>query len=129
MNTFIENQELEIKDIEKGSTHTIEDILFETNSSTIDPSSKLVLEAFASWLNYNGDIEIEIQGHTDDVGGEDDNLALSKDRAFSVMEYLIELKVSASRLSFKGYGESQPKFENNSELNRSKNRRTDFLIL
>ena len=129
MNTFIENQELEIKDIEKGSTHTIEDILFETNSSTIDPSSKLVLEAFASWLNYNGDIKIEIQGHTDDVGGEDDNLALSKDRAFSVMEYLIELKVSASRLSFKGYGESQPKFENNSELNRSKNRRTDFLIL
>ena len=128
-NTFIENQELEIKDIEKGSTHTIEDILFETNSSTIDPSSKLVLEAFASWLNYNGDIKIEIQGHTDDVGGEDDNLALSKDRAFSVMEYLIELKVSASRLSFKGYGESQPKFENNSELNRSKNRRTDFLIL
>ena len=89
----------------------------------------MVLEAFASWLNYNGDIKIEIQGHTDDVGGEDDNLALSKDRAFSVMEYLIELKVSASRLSFKGYGESQSKFENNSELNRSKNRRTDFLIL
>ncbi|MEC8603199.1 MAG: OmpA family protein, partial [Bacteroidota bacterium] len=127
--TFIEDQELEITDIKKGSTHTIQDILFETNSSTIDPASKLVLEAFAAWMNENKEIKIEIQGHTDDVGGEDDNLALSKDRAFSVMEFLIELKVVASRLSFKGYGESQPKYENSSDSNRSKNRRTDFLIL
>ena len=127
--TFIEDQELEITDIKKGSTHTIQDILFETNSSTIDPASKLVLEAFAAWMNENKEIKIEIQGHTDDVGAEDDNLALSKDRAFSVMEFLIELKVVASRLSFKGYGESQPKYENSSDSNRSKNRRTDFLIL
>ena len=89
----------------------------------------MVLEAFAAWMNENKEIKIEIQGHTDDVGAEDDNLALSKDRAFSVMEFLIELKVVASRLSFKGYGESQPKYENSSESNRSKNRRTDFLIL
>ncbi len=127
--TFIEGQELEIKNIEKGSTHTIQDILFETNSSKIDPSSELVLEAFASWLNLNPDIEIEIQGHTDDVGGEDDNLALSKDRAFSVMEFLINQNVLASRMKFKGYGELTPKFKNDSNLNRTKNRRTDFLIL
>ena len=127
--TFIEGQELEIKNIEKGSTHTIQDILFETNSSKIDPSSELVLEAFASWLNLNPDIEIEIQGHTDDVGGEDDNLALSKDRAFSVMEFLINQNVLASRMKFKGYGGLTPKFKNDSNLNRTKNRRTDFLIL
>ena len=77
----------------------------------------------------NSDINIEIQGHTDDVGGEEDNLALSKDRAFSVMEFLILEEVSPARIKFKGYGESLPKFENDSNINRSKNRRTDFLIL
>ena len=127
--TFLDNQELEIKNIEKGSSHTIQDILFEINSSKIDPSSELVLEAFASWLITNSDINIELQGHTDDVGGEEDNLALSKDRAFSVMEFLIKKDVAPSRMKFKGYGELVPKFENDSNINRSKNRRTDFLIL
>ena len=127
--TFFKGENLEIKDIEKGSSHTIEDILFETNSSKIDPSSELVLEAFASWLNANEAINIEIQGHTDDIGAQEDNLALSKDRAFSVMEFLIKLDVSPSRLKFKGYGELQPKYDNDNKENRSKNRRTDFLIL
>ena len=127
--TFFKGENLEIKDIEQGSSHTIEDILFETNSSKIDPSSELVMEAFASWLNANEAINIEIQGHTDDIGAQEDNLALSKDRAFSVMEFLIKLDVSPSRLKFKGYGELQPKYDNDNKENRSKNRRTDFLIL
>ena len=127
--TFFKGENLEIKDIEQGSSHTIEDILFETNSSKIDPSSELVLEAFASWLNANEAINIEIQGHTDDIGAQEDNLALSKDRAFSVMEFLIKLDVSPSRLKFKGYGELQPKYDNDNKENRFKNRRTDFLIL
>ena len=63
------------------------------------------------------------------MGGEDDNLALSKDRPFSVMEFLIKKNVSPSRMKFKGYGELAPKFKNDSNINRSKNRRTDFLIL
>ena len=119
--TQLKSRKLTIKDIE--------DILFETNSSKIDTSSELVLEAFASWLNANEAINIEIQGHTDDIGAEEDNLALSKDRAFSVMEFLIKLDVSPSRLKFKGYGELQPKYDNDNKENRSKNRRTDFLIL
>ena len=127
--TFVKDQELEIKDIQKGSTYTIKDILFKTNSSEIDPSSELVLDAFGDWLSNNPDLKIEIQGHTDDVGAEEDNYALSKDRAFTVMEYLSTTGVESSRMQFKGFGENAPKYDNNSPGNRAKNRRTDFLIL
>ena len=127
--TFIKDEELEIKDIKKGSTHTIKDILFKTNSSEIDPSSELVLDAFADWLGDNPELKIEIQGHTDNVGAEEDNFALSKDRAFTVMEYLSGAGVDSSRMKFKGFGENAPKFDNDTQENRAKNRRTDFLIL
>ncbi len=127
--TFLKDEALEIKTVKKGSTHTINDILYKTNSSEIDPDSKLVLQGFAQWLKENPTINIEIQGHTDDLGSDSDNLALSQDRAFSVMVYLTKQGIPASRVKFKGYGESKPKFPNNSDQNRAKNRRTDFLIL
>jgi len=128
--TFIKEQEIEIKEIKKGSKHTINDILFGSNSSEIDDASKLVLKGFANWLNQNPSLKIEIQGHTDDIGKDADNLALSQDRAYSVMEYLsVEGGIKASRIKFKGYGETKPKVPNTSASNRKKNRRTDFLIL
>ncbi len=127
--TFIKDEEIEIKDIKKGSAHTINDILFKTNSSEIDPKSELVLKGFAAWLKDNPKISIEIQGHTDDLGSDADNLALSQDRAFSVMEFITKQGIPASRVKFKGYGESQPKVPNTSPENRAKNRRTDFKIL
>lgn len=127
--TFIKDQELEVKSIKKGATFTIDDILFKTNSSELDQKSLLVLKGFANWLKDNKDIKIEIQGHTDDLGSDMDNLALSQDRAFSVMEYLASQGIPASRMTFKGYGETQPKVANDSPENRAKNRRTDFKVL
>ena len=87
----VKNKDLEIKKVTNGESYTLNDILYETNSSKIVSSSKLVLDAFADWLKNNVDLQIEIQGHTDDVGSDDDNQALSMDRAFSVMEYLLML--------------------------------------
>jgi outer membrane protein OmpA-like peptidoglycan-associated protein len=108
---------------------SLNDILYKTNSSEIDPASKLVLQGFAQWLKENPTITIEIQGHTDDLGSDADNLALSQDRAFSVMTFLAAQGIPASRIKFKGYGETKPKFPNTSDDNRRENRRTDFLIL
>ena len=59
---------------------------------------------------------------------EKENLALSIDRAFSVMEYLLNNGIEKDRLRFKGYGETNPKVPNNSTKSRAINRRTDFLI-
>lgn len=127
--TFLKDEELEVKSIKKGSTFTINDILYKTNSSELDKKSLLVLNGFANWLKDNPNIKIEIQGHTDDLGADADNLALSQDRAFTVMEYLSTQGIPTSRMKFKGYGETKPKVPNNSDANRAKNRRTDFKIL
>lgn len=128
-NTFVKDQKLEIRDIKKGETYTINDIKYKTNSSEISEDSKLVLDGFADWLLENPDIKIEIQGHTDDLGNDADNLALSQDRAYSVMEYLAERGLKLKRMKFKGYGETRPKVPNTSPENRAINRRTDFKIL
>ena len=127
-NTVVKEKQIDVKPTEKGEAYTINDILFESNSSKLKESSKIVLDGFVDWLLVNKELNIEIQGHTDDVGPDKANLALSMDRSFSVMEYLIKNGVEKSRLKFKGYGESNPKVPNSSSKSRSINRRTDFLI-
>ena len=127
-NTVVKEKQIDVKPMEKGKAYTINDILFESNSSKLKESSKIVLDGFVDWLLVNKELNIEIQGHTDDVGPDKANLALSMDRSFSVMEYLIKNGVEKSRLKFKGYGESNPKVPNTSSKSRSINRRTDFLI-
>ena len=127
-NTVIKDKEIEVNEIEKGKPYTLNDILYETNSSKLMNSSKIVLDGFSNWLITNDDFNIEIQGHTDNIGSSDANMALSMDRAFSVMEYLIGKGIEKSRLRFKGYGETSPKASNETKEGRMKNRRTDFLI-
>ena len=126
--TVVKQKEIDVQLIEKGQSYTINDILFESNSSKLKESSKIVLDGFSDWLIKNKKLNIEIQGHTDDVGPNKANLALSMDRSFSVMEYLLEKGISKERLLFKGYGETKPKVPNNSSKSRMINRRTDFLI-
>ena len=127
-NTVVKEKQIDVKPMEKGEAYTINDILFESNSSKLKESSKIVLDGFVDWLLVNKELNIEIQGHTDDIGPDKANLALSMDRSFSVMEYLIKNGVEKSRLKFKGFGESNPKVPNTSSKSRSINRRTDFLI-
>jgi outer membrane protein OmpA-like peptidoglycan-associated protein len=126
--TVIKEKEIEINAIEKGKAYTINDIVYETNSSNLLGSSKIVLDGFSEWLKSNSALNIEIQGHTDNVGSNNANMALSMDRAFSVMEYLISNGIDTSRVKFKGYGETLPKASNDTDKGRSTNRRTDFLI-
>lgn len=127
-NTVVKEKQIDVKPMEKGEAYTINDILFESNSSKLKESSKIVLDGFVDWLLVNKELNIEIQGHTDDIGPDKANLALSMDRSFSVMEYLLDNGVDKSRLKFKGYGETNPKVPNTSSKSRSTNRRTDFLI-
>lgn len=125
----IEAKTMKVAELEVGDSYTIEDVLYQSNSAELMSESIIVLEGFAQYLLQNASIEIEIQGHTDDVGNDDNNLALSKDRAFTVLEFLLGKGIKASRLSFKGFGESSPKAPNDSIVNRAKNRRTDFKIV
>jgi outer membrane protein OmpA-like peptidoglycan-associated protein len=115
--------------LKAGKTYNIKDILYGTDSYELTNTTKLILKRFAEYLTENASLKIAIQGHTDDLGDDNKNLALSESRAKAVMEYLIEEGVEKERLSSKGFGEKQPKFPNNSDANRAKNRRTEFLLL
>ncbi len=119
---------LEVKEIKVGVPYTINDILFATNSSELSNRSKFILRQFSDFLNEHPSSKILIQGHTDDVGDPDRNMVLSQERAEAVKNYLVELRISPDRLKAKGYGVTMPKVPNNSDANRAKNRRTDFVI-
>lgn len=124
----IRENDLNIKEIKLGEAYTINDILYTTNSAVLKSKSKFILKGFARFLMENPSISVAIQGHTDDVGDDNQNLKLSEDRAQVVQAFLVSLGVKKDRLSAKGYGETMPKVENTSDTNRAKNRRTDFVI-
>lgn len=126
--TVIKGNELSVRPLEAGTAYTINDILFATSSYALNDKSKFILKQFARFLKENPSITIMIQGHTDDIGDDTKNLQLSENRANEVKNYLVSLGISASRLTAKGFGETQPKMPNSSESNRAVNRRTDFLI-
>jgi len=123
--------ELEINIIsnDDGNEIILENVLFETDSYKLMPNSYDELKILLSFLQKNPSIKILIEGHTDNVGDTQYNLLLSKNRAREVYLYLKLMGISEYRLSYKGYGESRPIVSNNTELGRSKNRRTSFIII
>lgn len=107
----------------------LRNVLFETNSAALMPASEAELKRLVTLLETNPELRIRIQGHTDDVGAEMDNLNLSERRALAVKDYLINAGIAASRLESKGFGESLPLLPNDTDLARALNRRTEFLVL
>lgn len=120
--------DMEIKEVKAGANYTLNNIYYKTNSAELQPISLTVLEEFAKFLKSNPDIKIKIVGYTDNVGNRNDNLALSHDRAFTVMQTLEQDGVKADRLSFEGMGDANPVASNATEEGRQKNRRTEFVI-
>lgn len=119
---------LEVKEIKVGEEYRINDINFPSNSSELDDVSLAVIEAFKEFLDAHPGVKVDIQGHTDDVGNDADNLKLSQDRARVVYETLIKMGVKAQRMQHHGYGENRPIASNQSEEGRAQNRRTIFVI-
>ncbi|PLW92537.1 MAG: hypothetical protein C0592_10225 [Marinilabiliales bacterium] len=120
--------EVDIKPVEVGKNYKMNDIYYESNSAELTASSKKVLDEFIIFLSENPNIKVDIEGHTDNVGPDQANLILSQNRAKSVYDYLVANGISASRLGWKGYGESKPVATNDTEQGRALNRRTEFLI-
>lgn len=120
---------LKVEKLKEGSNYEIENLLFEPSSFELSKKSKIILEGFARYLINNPAIQIEIQGHTDDLGDDKINQQLAESRCKSVQTYLVSKGIDISRLSVKGLGETKPKFPNTSEVNRAKNRRTEFKII
>jgi outer membrane protein OmpA-like peptidoglycan-associated protein/tetratricopeptide (TPR) repeat protein len=119
---------METQEAKANEAVVINDIYYSTNSADIEERSKIILDAFADYLKDHPAMVIEISGHTDSRGDDNANKALSAERAFEVMKYLVDHGVEAKRLTYQGYGESKPVGDNNTEEGRSMNRRTEFVI-
>ncbi|MBN1926457.1 MAG: PD40 domain-containing protein [Prolixibacteraceae bacterium] len=114
--------------IEVGQTVVLNNLFFDFDSFQLREESFAELDQLVLFLEQNPKIEIEISGHTDNVGNEEYNLLLSENRAKVVAEYLTKF-VAKNRITFKGYGAAQPSGENQSEEGRALNRRCEMTIL
>lgn len=103
-------------------------VLFDFNKSSLSDDAKSNLDKLVIVLNTYPDTDIEIQGHTDSKGSVAYNQNLSVQRARSVSGYLTNNSINSNRLTVKGFGESLPKYDNDTESGRAKNRRVEFLI-
>ncbi len=112
-----------------GQTVVLKNVFFETNSFELKPSSYTELGKLVDLLNQYDLLHIEIGGHTDSIGSAEYNLELSTNRAESVYQYLIDKGIVEERLSYRGYGKTQPIAENETEVGRAINRRTEFKII
>lgn len=117
-----------LEKIKPGLNITLKNIFFATNKYELLPSSITELATLVELMRQNPELCIEIQGFTDDVGNENQNLELSKNRAKSVYDYLISNDIKRERLDYKGFGETMPLGSNATEEGRQKNRRTSFVI-
>lgn len=114
----------------KGNKVVLNNIYFDFQSYQIKTESEDVIDKIFVSMEGNPDLNIEIAGHTDNVGGVESNLSLSKKRAESVKKYLTKKGISSDRIQTIGYGESQPLASNDDEENgRELNRRIEIISL
>lgn len=120
---------IDLQKVEVGKSVVLNNIFFDTDKFLLKEESQTELEKLLAFLKENKEINIEIAGHTDNVGSSSYNLTLSENRAKSVSNYLMENGIEQGRLTYKGYGDSKPITANDTEAGRAKNRRTEFTVL
>ncbi len=116
------------------STFRMENVFYDYDKASLKPESGAELEKLINLMKDNPSIDVEIAAHTDGKGDDAYNMNLSQQRAEAVVQYLISSGIERSRLTAKGYGETKPVAPNtvngkDSEVNRAKNRRTEFRIM
>lgn len=122
-------KDIPLTPIETNASIVLKNIFFDTNKADLKPESETELEKLAQLLTENPALKIEIGGHTDNVGKPADNLALSNNRAKAVVNYLVSKNIAPQRLIAKGYGESKPVADNQTEEGKAQNRRTEMKVI
>jgi outer membrane protein OmpA-like peptidoglycan-associated protein len=118
-----------LKKIEVGAKIILKNIFFDFDKATLRPESRAELDRLVKLLEDLPTMKIEISGHTDNIGSALYNQKLSQNRAKTVVDYLITHGIDEARLSYKGYGFSQPIASNDTDEGRQLNRRTEFKVL
>ncbi len=113
----------------KGQTIILEDLIFAQGKSVIDPKSFPGLDEVVQMMKENSKMEIQLEGHTDNVGSPKANLELSQQRVDAVKKYIVAKGINKSRIQTKAFGGSQPLGNEMTPEARSKNRRVEMRIL
>jgi outer membrane protein OmpA-like peptidoglycan-associated protein len=118
-----------LEPLRAGRSIVLNNLFFDTNQFDLKPTSRTELNRLIQFMRQYQEVQVEVSGHTDDVGADADNVTLSQNRARAVYNYLVEHGVKATRLRYKGYGETKPLTPNDSEAHRQQNRRIELKIL
>lgn len=114
--------------IETGRVYTVDNINFQFDKAYLLPDSINLLDRVLRIMQENPSMKLEIRGHTDNIGDAAYNMKLSQRRADAVAEYMIKHGISPERLIAKGFGETKAIAPNDTNVNRAKNRRTEFVF-
>ncbi len=119
------------KELEEGESrvYQLKNVQFQTGSDQLSELSVYELQNLVDFMKENEDLQIEIQGHTDDTGDPEANMTLSQSRADRVASFLEEAGIPANRFNSVGYGASQPVDTNSTDAGRANNRRVQIEIL
>ncbi|MES2003210.1 MAG: OmpA family protein [Bacteroidota bacterium] len=121
-------KDIYLQPVALNAVSTFNNILFTLNSYELPKAAFIELDKLVQVLTENPSLQVEIAGHTDTIGKAEDNLLLSTNRAKAIVNYLVSKGIGNTRLSYKGYGATQPVADNNTEEGRAKNRRTTFRV-
>ena len=114
--------------LEKGKKVILRGVNFQTNKATLTGDSHEILEMAYKALAANPDVQVEISGHTDSVGSDEANQALSLRRAQAVKNWLVQRGVRSDRMKTVGKGEKEPIADNGTAEGRTENRRIEFYV-
>ncbi|WP_114749143.1 OmpA family protein [Pleomorphovibrio marinus] len=123
------NLSIELEPVESGKNFVFENIFFDFDKADLKPESISSLSRLMKFLQEHPEVNILIEGHTDNVGGSSYNENLSLKRALAVKEYLMKLGIGENRLETVGRGDKKPLKDNETEENRALNRRIEVIIL
>src|SRR5436309_1823933 len=122
------NSILQTRDSARGLIVNMSDVLFDTGSFTLKPGAREKLAKISGILLAHSGLTLQIEGHTDSVGGDEFNQQLSERRADSVRDFLAEQGVPGSSITARGFGKTQPVASNDTPEGRQRNRRVELVV-
>jgi outer membrane protein OmpA-like peptidoglycan-associated protein len=119
---------LETRDTARGLIVNMSDVLFDTAKFSLRPVAREKLAKVAGVISGHAGLRLQVEGHTDSVGGEDYNQELSEQRSGAVRDYLTQQGMPSGSVTAKGFGKSQPVASNDTSAGRQQNRRVELVV-
>lgn len=124
----IAQQKIQLKELERGLVITLGDVLFDTNQAVLKSAAMRNVQKLADFLTRYSQYKVLVEGHTDSVGSNDLNQALSDRRASAVRIALVDMGIRTDRVNTRGYGEIFPIAGNDTAASRQLNRRVEIIL-